>query len=107
MRPIKFRGRSMLDGEWLFGDLIHGFANSFAIRTEDDGIHCVIPDTIAQLVGHDQNGNEVYEYDQLVDKDGSKLHALIFNTVLFKGDPTRPTPCHLFILDKEEADETD
>ena len=106
MRQIKFRGRSMLDGEWLFGDLIHGYANSFAIRTENDGTHCVVPDTIAQLIGLDMDGREVYEGDAVIVEDGNILHAAIFNTVAIDGE-FDPLPCQLFTLDKEEADETD
>ena len=84
MRPIKFRGRSMLDGEWLYGDLIHGYANSLAIigKTET---HCVVPETVAQLVGYDKHGNEVYEDDELISDIGTRACAANWELKNFLG----------------------
>ena len=61
MRPIKFRGRDYFTGEWHYGfyledeDGVNIFENKCA--------YLVGPDSVAQLVGYDKDGNEVYEGD--------------------------------------------
>ena len=64
MRPIKFRGRND-SGKFVYGDLTH-VANMVSIG----GWH-VDPDSIAQLVGYDKDGNEVYEGDTYTDERGT------------------------------------
>lgn len=61
MRPIKFRGKS-LDGTWYYGDLVH-INNSVAIKfdPELEEYELVIPNTVSQLWGYDDEGNEIYE----------------------------------------------
>lgn len=64
MREIKFRGKRLDNGEWVYGDL--------HIRTPFPHIHSEIdygkanidPHTIGQFTGlHDKNGKEIYEGD--------------------------------------------
>lgn len=64
MREIKFRGKRLDNGEWVYGDL--------HIRTPFPHIHSEIdysrvnidPHTVGQFTGlHDKNGNEIYEGD--------------------------------------------
>ncbi len=72
MRTIKFRGHAISDScgqsvdRIVYGDLFHEW-NKLCILDDDDGdIYEVDPESVAQLVGHDSNGNEVYEGDTVV-----------------------------------------
>ena len=67
MREIKFRGKRLGNGEWIYGDL--------HIRTPFPHIHSEIdhnrvnidPHTVGQFTGlHDKNGKEIYEGDIVV-----------------------------------------
>ena len=59
MREIKFRGRDDT-GYPHYGDLTHEGKNIFV----DDV--CVDPDSVAQFVGYDQNGDEIYSDDRII-----------------------------------------
>ena len=74
MREIKFRGKRIGSGIWIYGDLIHQriwseSINSFIIREYDWGfdnyLECEIDaNTIGQFTGlYDKNGTEIYEGD--------------------------------------------
>lgn len=81
MRQIKFRGHAISDScgqsvdRIVHGDLIHEW-NKLCILDEDDGdIYKVDPESVAQLVGVDSNGNEVYEGDIIVNSRGEEWEA--------------------------------
>lgn len=72
MRPIKFRGRNIETGEYVFGDLrIIGIRPHIFKEAQcyyDEELIEVEPESVAQLVGYDAKNKEVYEGDTLIDK---------------------------------------
>lgn len=67
-RPIKFRGRTC-GNVMVYGDLRH--VGSTAVIDDT----AVYEDSIAQLVGFDRDGNEVYEGDTVVGANGFEFKA--------------------------------
>ena len=84
MRTIKFRGRDMT-GHFVYGLLTkkrirHSGEISWAIATgiRQSEVIPVNENSIAQLVGFDSDGREVYEGDILVDENGNETPAMLF-----------------------------
>ena len=70
MRTIKFRAKSILNYEWLYGDLVHSADNKrFAILVNDKDSYdeCeVAPETVGQFTElYDCDGKEIFEGDIL------------------------------------------
>jgi uncharacterized phage protein (TIGR01671 family) len=78
MREIKFRGKRIDDGEWIYGDLFSNIAGQTFIReiraicyadegpSEEQHDYEIDPKTIGEFAGlHDSKGREVYEGDIL------------------------------------------
>ena len=59
MRQIKFRGLRTDGGGYVFGDLTHDSGHSFINDKR------VFSTGVAQLLGYDDNGDEIYEGDTL------------------------------------------
>lgn len=69
MRPIKFRGKAR-DGQYYYGDLINEYGAPTIRMSEDSNTYYidVYPESVAQHVGYDADGREVYEDDILIDE---------------------------------------
>ena len=81
-RPIKFRGVEFFSKKFVYGQTIRETEDGFDMWTGDDWLHCT---DLAQLVGFDANGNEVYEGDDLISVDGdyedtAKLFSNVCNS---------------------------
>lgn len=89
-RPIKFRGRvpdsDKLDGgKIVFGSLVD-YGDNWSYRfwinpTGGDRNFPVEEDSIAQFVGYDAAGNEIYEGDIFVVPCGTEIAARIFDNI--------------------------
>ena len=81
-REIKFRGKRIDSGEWVYGSLLQwkdGDATICANESENNNVlikHDVNPDTVGQYTGKkDRNGKDVWEGDLLRTPEGDIMVA--------------------------------
>lgn len=93
MRTIKFRGRywnrdglDAAESQYREGEMIYGgyalLKNSVGNGDYIVDIHgicyLVYPDSVAQLVGYDSNGAEIYEGDTLIDAFDNQYEVQVY-----------------------------
>lgn len=73
MKIIKFRGKDIQTGKFIYGDLIHSHSEKGGVLISEERpistpARRVEDDSVAQFVGYDADGKEIYEGDICVDK---------------------------------------
>ena len=94
MRTIKFRGKSLADGSWLYGDLLQEEGKVHIYNGKRGPYYTVDPDTVGQFAGwQDKTGKDIYEND--IVKRGKYIGTVIYAAPSFHLDTGYWAPLRL------------
>lgn len=99
MRTIKFRGKNILTGEWVYGTGIHVTDDKVHINVDSPFGYEVTPATVGQFTGlQDANGTDVYEGDIVRYRPNNKTYQVVFKDGIFWGEGNNGHGCaaHFF-----------
>lgn len=88
MREIKFRGKRVDNGEWVYGYLSSQMLIAVISPIGNYDEYVIYPSTIGQFTGlKDKNGKEIYEGDILGNRiDNPVFHGFVDRHIVFFND---------------------
>ena len=85
MREIKFRGKNIKNGKWVYGSLVSWKDENPSIFPGDSAIEYeVCPETVGQFTGfYDANMNEIHEGDILREAGSGNIVQVVYDAPEF------------------------
>lgn len=103
---IKFKAKSILDGAWVQGDLIHKEDGKIAILRNGFNVSEVDPSTVCQYTGlADCECEEIWEGDVLLDTNSDSLYTVKssdYGAFFIRKNGTVDDDMYLFELEDED-----